>query len=114
MKKIAHQRYPLFAGITPPAGRRPADTLEHGELRASAHGMGMPQTVRISRLRQGECCGDPVPLTAEGLRDLLSLTFDLEDATVEFVCHQMEIAGLCELRDETGNAGYLIERILHS
>jgi hypothetical protein len=45
---------------------------------------------------------------------MLSLTFGLDEATVRFVCNQMEEVGTCELRDESGTSGYLIERIMHA
>ena len=45
---------------------------------------------------------------------MLSLTFGLNEATVRFICDQMDETGLCELRDQGGDSGYLIERILHA
>lgn len=114
MKKIAHHRYPLSAGMRPPAWRRPPDILEDDRWRAGQIGTCMPQSVRISLLCEGECYGESRPLTATDLHDMLSFSFGLDETTVRFVCNQMEEAGICELRDETGRSGYLIERILHA
>jgi hypothetical protein len=74
----------------------------------------MLHTVRISQVREGERHGESRPLTEAGLRGILSLAFGLDEARVRFVCDQMEETGLCELRDETGASGYLIERIFHA
>ncbi len=115
MKKIAHHRYPLAAGMRPPAWRHTPDILESDKWRSGHVGTYMPHTVRISQLcDEGERCGESKPLTAADLQDMLSLTFGLDETTVRFVCNQMEEAGICELRDETGTSGYLIERILHA
>ncbi|WP_426239895.1 hypothetical protein [Pararhizobium sp. DWP1-1-3] len=115
MKKIAHHRYPLFAGMRPPAVRRHTpDILENDRWRAGQVGPCMPHTVRISLLCEGERCGEVRPLTAADLHDMLSFRFGLDETTLRFVCNQMEEAGICELRDETGTSGYLIEKILHA
>ncbi|WP_426229991.1 hypothetical protein [Pararhizobium sp. DWP3-4] len=74
----------------------------------------MPHTVRISLLCEGERCGEVRPLTAADLHDMLSFRFGLDETTLRFVCKQMEEGGICELRDETGTSGYLIEKILHA
>jgi hypothetical protein len=70
--------------------------------------------VRISLLRGGERYGESRPLTGADLHGMLTFSFGLDETTARFVCNQMEDAGICELRDETGNSGYLIERILHA
>ncbi len=115
MKKIAHHRYPLFAGTPPPAvRRRTPDILEDDRWRSGQLGTYMPHTVRISLMCEGERTGEARPLTAADLHDILSFRLGLNATTVRFVCNQMEEAGICELRDETGNSGYLIEKILHA
>lgn len=114
MKKIAHHRSPLFAGMRPPALRHTPDILERHTWRAGQAATCTPHTVRISQLCERERTGESTPLTAAGLHDMLSLTFGLDEATVRFVCNQMEEVGTCELRDESGTSGYLIERIMHA
>jgi hypothetical protein len=107
VKKIAHHRYPLSAGMRPPAWRPTPDILEDDKWRAGQAGTCMPHIVRISQLcDEGERYGESKALTAADLHDMLSLTFGLDETTVRFVCNQMEEAGICELRDEDGTGGY--------
>ena len=101
--------------MRPPAVRRHTpDILKDDRWRAGQAGTCMPHTVRISLLCEGKRYGESRPLTAADLHDMLSFRLGLDATTVRFVCNQMEEAGICELHDQTGSSGYLIERILHA
>ncbi|MBP1860881.1 hypothetical protein [Rhizobium herbae] len=69
---------------------------------------------RISVLLWGERAGEPKFLTATGLRETLRLAFGPDDERVSFVCRQVEETGRCELGDESGQSGYVIEKVLHA
>jgi hypothetical protein len=113
VKKIAHHRYPLPAGMRSQAWRSTPDPLEDDWYPRQGI-TGMPQTVRISLMRSGERCGEPRLLTAADLHDTLFLIFGPDEARVRFICCQMEETGACELRYEDDSSSYLIERILHA
>lgn len=73
----------------------------------------MPVTAKMRSWREGHLLHGAKLLTTAGLREILLLALDHDEARVDFVCRQVEETGAYELEGDY-DLLVLIEKILHA